>query len=307
MSRRRYKGFEEFFSYLIIKCSNDKKVCLVEDNTMIGLYQRLFLKIFPNRNIEVIPAIEIIDFIKDLKTGGKDTLEYIHHEMMKMSDLKKTKVDYLILLDPDFQLIYNEPEMLKDDNLFYLKKYCIENYLIDKKCIQLAIQLHLENLQLDELEILLEFDKWLKAILENLIELCGLFAFNYINAVRNGQSLIKKSEISMGNINYFFKAKEFKIDSAKIKEYRDLLTKKLAETNGDTINGFVDDFKLKIKDEPIRFLNGKFLFHSLYNFIRYNCDLKQITKDKRFFRNLIFGILFDNKVDELFNYIRVSS
>ncbi len=111
----------------------------------------------------------------------------------------------------------------------------------------------------------------------------------------------------MGKFNYFFKVKEFEVDSAKIKEYRDLLTKKLAKPNVDTISGFVDDFKLKIKDEPIRFLNGKFLFHSLYNYIRYKCNLKQIINDKRVFKNLIFGILFDNKVDELFNYIRVVS
>ncbi len=307
MSRRKYKGFDEFFSYLIMKCSNDKKICFVEDNNMTGIYQRLFLKIFPNKNIEIIPAIKIIDFIEELKTGGKDTLEFIHQNMLKTPARKKAKVDYLILLDPDFQLIYNEPEMLKGDNVYYLKMYCIENYFIDKKCIKLAIQIHYENLQLEELEKLIEFEKWSNLVLDNLIELCGLFAFNYLYAVRNGQSLITKSEISMKNFNYFFKTKEFELDLVKINEYRDLLTKKLAKLNGDTITSFLNDFKLKIKDDPLKFLHGKYLFHSLYNYIRYKDNIKQVTKDKRVFRNLIFGVLIDNKVDELFNYLRISS
>jgi len=306
MSRRKYKGFDEFLSYLIMKCSNNKKICFVEDNNMTGLYQRLFLKIFPNKNIEIIPAINIINFIDELRTGGKDTLEFIFENLKKTLDKKKPRVDYLILFDPDFQLIYNEPVMLKDNNVYYLKMYCIENYLIDKKCIELAIQIHFENLQIEELELLIEFDNWLNLIIDNLIELCGLFAFNYLYAVRNGISLISKREISANNVNNFFKDKNFVLDLVKIKEYRDLLNKKLTKINGEELTSFLSDFKSKIKDDPLKFLNGKYLFHSLYNYIRYKDKIKQVTKDKRFFRNLIFGVLIDNKVDELFNYIRIT-
>ncbi len=304
MSKVMYSGFKGFLSYLIIKCSQNKKICLVEDNKISGLYQRLFRKVFPNQNIEILPAILIKNYIKDLKTGGKDTLEYIHRQMIGISEQEKSNIDYLILLDPDFQLIYNKPKMLKDKYTFYLKKYCIENYLISEEAILLAIQLNLENFQLEDLKALIQFTFWEKETYNDLIELFGYFAFNYIYNFENGQSLVKKSDISMSDVSHFFKAKNYKVDPSKLKEYQKLLDNNLPVSKKQEKIKFIKNFETIIRKNPKNYISGKYLYHSLYNYIRYKCDLKNITKDKRFFRNLIFGALIDNQGEKLFGYIR---
>lgn len=127
----------------------------VEDTDQEHFYFNILQKLFPD-----------IEFDKIFPLNGKDNV--IIEAQQNLGD--KTKV-YIVDLDFDEILENKETE----DNLFYLRRYSIENYLVDKKSLYEIIRERNPKLKDSEIDLLYNYDD-LKNNWKNLLsELSSTF------------------------------------------------------------------------------------------------------------------------------------
>ncbi len=298
--------FYQFINYLSLRNHRDKIFFFIEDKNMDGIYERLFKKLFSNYKIEIFNANKICKYLTEINTGGKDALLILKSKL----NLEKTiilKINYRIIIDPDFQIYFNKPEMIEDSNTFYLRRYCFENYIIDKETILKCIQVYYSDKIMAKIKQDCQIDNWFNSILKNFGEIFSYLAFNYIYAFNEKESLVFKFEFSMKNIPVFFKHNSFKINDEKVKEYFKILKKRYLLKNPNKkekdILDFTTDFINKISHDPVKFICGKHLYHSLHLYLKKDRKLTKIPKNKNDFLNALFFSMIDNRTEDLFNFL----
>lgn len=137
----------------------------VEDTDQEHLYFNIFKSLFRN-----------LKFEKIFPLNGKKNVT----DAAKINLLNKKKI---FLVDLDFDLILEKKEFLP--NLFYLKKYSIENYLFSKHALFEIIRTKDPKLKDSDIEQLFDSSSMLEKIANSLIELCCSFI------------LIQKHEMSL--------------------------------------------------------------------------------------------------------------
>ena len=299
--------FNQFVNYLIRICHNDTIIFFVEDKDMDGIYERLFQILFSNKKINIFNSNKLSLLLKGIDHGGKDALEELHYKLSVLPIKTLKKINYKIIIDPDFQLYFNNPVLIKHKTVCYLNRYCIENYLINEKSIIKAIQSYFPEKTFLTLKKELDLEQWISEIPKTFGDLISYFAFNYIQTLNHNIAIVSRSEISTQNVPYFF-GTSYQLDNKKIKEYYKLLKSKYLVIDPihtkQEIHDFTKDFIEKVKEEPFKFVSGKYLFHSLFHYIRIERNMRIITKNKKSFMNHLFSAMIDNQSFELFNFLK---
>ncbi|MGO4501180.1 DUF4435 domain-containing protein, partial [Paenibacillus sp. 2RAB27] len=112
---------EGFLGYQVLFDSYDDLIVYIEDSKGVHIYETIINRLFGNSlTINHINAV-----------GGKKNLEEIYRESLK-NKLDKNKKACFFIADLDFDQLLNKKTII-DDNFVYLKRYSIENYLVDEK------------------------------------------------------------------------------------------------------------------------------------------------------------------------------
>lgn len=127
------------------------------------------------------------------------------------------------IVDGDLNLLCGETENLPE-NLIVLSRYCIENFLFDKVSLLQILDEEEAQQDLEDLEVALDFEKWIESTGELLRPLFCMFAVAHfldsgIKTIGNGSKSICKDE--RGNI-----------DAAKVKILCEDIHRKLSEMFG---------------------------------------------------------------------------
>ena len=170
--------FDQFVSYLIRISYKDVLIFFVEDKNMDGIYERLFQKLFLNKEIKIFNSNKLINLLKGIDRGGKDALEELHNKLIGLTSKALKKINYRIIIDPDFQLYFNNPVLIKHKRVHYLNRYCIENYLINKDSIIKAVQSYFPAKSSLIIEKEIDLEQWINELPKILGELFSYFAFN---------------------------------------------------------------------------------------------------------------------------------
>ncbi|HXD92843.1 MAG TPA: DUF4435 domain-containing protein, partial [Bacteroidia bacterium] len=128
----------------------------VEDTKQEHFYHNVLKKLFPDVKIEKIFPL-----------NGKTNV--INDAKLNITNKKK-----VYIVDLDFDHILKKTENL--NNVFYLKKYSIENYLPTKSAIYELIRVKEPKLKNQEIDALFCFDTLLNLAVNCLKELASIFA-----------------------------------------------------------------------------------------------------------------------------------
>lgn len=293
-------------NYLIHREKQDGYFIFVEDHNIDGLYDRLFTKLNSHLQFIILNSVKLAGMIMGYDNQGKEALIGILR-LIDDNTEPGVKLPIKILLDPDFQLSLKQPPLIRDDRIIYLERYCIENYIIDKSTIILTIQsLNLKMTKV-EAEQLIEYEKWLETIDDDFYTLICYFALNQKHFLETNQSLVLRSEHSMKDVNAFFEINSHIINKSKLNEYHSTMHEKLKTTNVSDprkqIKEFSESFKKILESDPIKYICGKYLYHSLYHFLRNDRGL-DIPKDGRIFLHNLFIQMVDNRSQHLLEFIQ---
>lgn len=231
-----------------LKSAGKKYVFLVEDESYNKIYCNIISKLTGKRSSEI--------FI--YTTGGKMSLI----EIFKLYHEIKEKKKIFFIADMDFEIINNYNE--KNSNFYFLEKFCIENYLFDKREINHFISL---KLKLDYEEVVSNnyYQKYIDTILELFYELHLYFYLNFHKKLG-----IKSS--SENSKKYVQHGKKIKfIPNEKLKEKIDEIKMTFEKKNG---KGTSEEEVTKIKkiveknlSSKYDFINGKYYFQLINEFI----------------------------------------
>ncbi len=306
MSGIRYT-LEQFARYLIRTSHKDGFFFLIEDKKMDGIYERLFQTLFPKNRIKIMNSTKINRLLSGLDEGGKTVLEALHYKLIGLPHKIFSRLNYKIILDGNFQLYFKKPKPIEDIHVKYLKKYCIENYLIDNESIIKTVQSYYPEKTYDELSSDLDLNKWINEIPYIFGQLFSYIAFNYDYTLRHNKCLVSRSELSVKTIPYFFKS-TYQIDPLKCKEYYKILKKKYLKYNPLGNKKDIQDFSAsyieKIEKKSVKYINGKYLVHSLHKYLKDERNVREIPNSKKTFMNLLFSTMIDNRSNQLFDFIQ---
>jgi hypothetical protein len=308
MSQNAYKSIVDYINVILRRSHRNKLQIFVEDKNLNGFYQRLFHKIYPNRIIVIYSTHDINNSIQDYDKYGKDALIDFYEEIEK-SSFKKEDLFIKIFVDPDFQLLLNKPELiLNDDILKYWERYCIENYLIDNKLMINTIQRYNLNETYEKLNNFLNFDSWITQIEDDVSELFSYFSFNYNSVEEKKDCIIQRREFSMNDRKkYLLPNPEFQLDRDIITKYFDLLKanyiKKFGNNFDTEFHRYYKEFQPKIRSNIVKYVCGKFLFESIFRFIKENEFINGIPSDLTVFKQNLLIQLTDLDIEKNFGYL----
>lgn len=188
-------GFSAEYSYaqsIFYEQFNDVDF-YVEDEEQENFYHRILVKLFPDIQLEKIFALR-----------GKPNA--IRHSIENQGDRKS-----VYLLDKDFDDLLG---VLHDQaNVFYLDRYCIENYLLEEKAIIEFVVEERPRLNRKYVERELKFNLMWDEVVKQLSKLFALF---YIVHTRNVEALKYTSQ----KPNLFLKTDgNCCVDEQKVSDY----------------------------------------------------------------------------------------
>ena len=217
----------------------------VEDDDKEYWYECILDRIFPGYAFEVNAC------------GGKSKVEEAYHWFGEnYSDCK-----CIYMCDGDFDILI-ERFRISSSNFIYLKKYEIENYIIDEKSL-LTLLIGRIHGSKKEARKLLNFNAWYNDTINSWYELM----LAYIVAQINGINDIENANI---NAERYMKGDSYIIDVDRINEYKEELNEKLKNIGKD-LNEEITKIKEKITEKSINkdeIIKGKYLLVSAKRYIR---------------------------------------
>ncbi|MBN2769860.1 MAG: DUF4435 domain-containing protein [Spirochaetes bacterium] len=223
----------------------------VEDTDSEEFYFQIFRKLFEGINIEKIFPL-----------NGKKNV--INHVKENNNDKKK-----VYIVDKDFDDLHNIKESYP--NLFYLDKFCIENYLFEKKSIIEFVVSENPILKHIHIEERYNVSQRIEDISEKLVYLKSLFF------------LVQKYQLPFENtslhIECFLKNNKTEICLNKLGLYKDKLINHIEQNNlhidlERTVREIEEDWRNKnIAGNNI---NGKYILFLLMNELKIEFELKRL-------------------------------
>ncbi|MCX7250090.1 MAG: DUF4435 domain-containing protein [Burkholderiales bacterium] len=235
----------------------------VEDIEQENLYFAILKKHFP-----------AIIFSKIFPLGGKSAV--LAHA--KNSINKKSKTKNIYIVDQDFDHLLGRVEKIK--NVFYLERYCIENYLIEADAI---------------VEVIIENNPKLKS--SDVVDTLGLVGFfDQINlSLKELFILFYAAQLfQLGIANCAIKPEKFcntksrwKIDEDRVNEYRKTI---VSEAKPPKIDPPLIDLTADIRLQSARTANsdqlvsGKYILTIIFHYVKSRYSLGSITFDSFVYR-----------------------
>lgn len=214
------------YSYDIFNLQFNEISFFVEDEYKEESYLCILRKLFPNIKFEHIYPL-----------GGKNNV--IEHASITVNENNKRSI---YIVDKDFDDILGTKKN-NMENLFYLKKYCIENYLITEEAITRYLVSSKPSINRKHIKEKIDLDLLFTKTLNNLKEIIYIYILvqKYVNSKinninknnsldtnDNGISLIPTISIS---IEKFIDCSCFNLKQEQLDSYIDEIKRKIAECN----------------------------------------------------------------------------
>lgn len=143
----------------------------VEDSSLKEFYNTLLRNILENENVSFYSIIPFHD------------KNHINHYAQVHSE-----VNYCFIVDGDFDYLFHSPPL--DPRVLQLSKYCIENYLIDGKEIEVIAQEQLYSTPIEEVRDRLQWAEFVNSISRHVRPLYKTYAVCYLlsSGIKNVKS-----------------------------------------------------------------------------------------------------------------------
>ena len=235
----------------------------VEDDEQENLYDMLFSRIFPHLNIYRIFPL-----------GGK--LSVLAHAKDPENSIPEKKSVYVV--DGDFDEIFQKQPA--PNNVFYLDRYCIENFLADEDgIVDIVIETHPRKKRSEVVDRLMIADL-IDHCIKSLTPLFRLFF------------CVQKLGLGIKNCDakpeeYSENDKLWSIDPDKLKAYQEKVAEKLEEKGkAEEFSElyFICESELSGKTHLNRLISGKFLLTQIFHYVKSKYSLGSISFDSFVYR-----------------------
>lgn len=234
-----------------------------EDQDQENLYEEIIKNLFPE-----------LKYSRVFPLHGKTSV--LTHAKQSKTDSNIKNPIYIV--DKDFDDLLGT--MINDDRIFYLDRYCIENYLLDENAlIKVLIETYPKE-KIDELKKKIDLPNFYAESMNSLRPLFKLFY------------TVQKLDLGLKNCSakpeeFTLKGKPWSIDPKKIEKYLELLktttqNKKLIPPLDDPLN----DTRTKLCDTvPSESLvSGKFIAAIMFHYIKSKYSLGAISFESFIYR-----------------------
>lgn len=235
----------------------------VEDSEQENLYYAILKKHFPTLN-----------FSKIFPLGGKSNV--LAHAKDPINKITRPKKVYIV--DQDFDHLSGAIESIK--NVFYLDRYCIENYLIEEDAI---IEVVIENnprLKSADVVLNLGLVEFLRRTESDLKELFILFYSVQLFQLGIKNCASKPEE--------FCEAKKlWEIAQARVEDYRKLVVSNAIppKANPALVDPSTDERLQPARtSNPEQLISGKFLLAVIFHYVKSKYSLGSITFESFVYR-----------------------
>lgn len=215
----------------------------VEDTNKEYEYETIFKRMFKKKyKIKKIFAV-----------GGKKKLKE------KFVELKDLKMKNIFIADGDFDRYIDKEKMIDNPYFIYLKTYNIENYFIDKRATEKFVKGKLKLLD-SEIKNKVSFNEWKTKIVSQISEL--FFYYCYVQ-----KKYPEKPTISQNTYKFIDSSSGFEIKN-EIKNYKEEVELFSNNSLKNEIGKIKRDYYNENQDNGFNLICGKFLFTSLYCYVR---------------------------------------
>lgn len=230
----------------------------VEDTEQEQFYYEILRKLFPNMRLTKIFPL-----------GGKE--EVISKARICTSDRCR-----VFLVDKDFDDILRKKVSLP--NLFYLKQYSIENYLLEHEAVHSVIVEEQPRLKISEIRGRFLVENFINERVQELVDLFTLFLVAQVILYKNC-SFPPERFVEAGN--------KYKIDQGKVDVYRKELIRQflIKQKFDDMVGTFTKKaFRSKNPSMKRRHISGKYLCYLTKNKLCSEFHLKSLTNESFCYR-----------------------
>lgn len=235
----------------------------VEDDDQENLYEEILRKTLPQ-----------VKFKKIFPLGGK--VPVLKHAANKDNEFLDKKCIYIV--DKDFDDFLGKVE--QDKRLFYLERYCIENYFLEEQAIvNVLIETYPKKKAFD-IQNQLNLPTFFTEISSVLTPLFTYFLY------------VQKLELGIKNCDckpeeYSMSSKNWCVDTIKIAQYWDQVQLEAAHQHKtQLLMESINDFKGYVDGTTNynKLISGKFLIALLFHYVKDNYKMGSITLDSFVFR-----------------------
>lgn len=234
-----------------------------EDQDQENLYEEIIKKLFPELN-----------FFRVFPLHGKPSVITHAKQSKKNNDIKNP----IYIVDKDFDDLLGT--IINDDRIFYLDRYCIENYLLDEDAlIKVLIETYPKEKK-DELKKNIDLPSFYAESMGSLRPLFKLF----YSVQKLGLGL---KNCSLKPEEFTLKGKPWSIDPTKIEKYLELLKTTTQNKNlNPPLDDPLNDIRTKICDTiPSESLvSGKFIAAIMFHYIKSKYSLGAISFESFIYR-----------------------
>jgi hypothetical protein len=259
----------------------------VEDEDQENLYFEILGRLFPGIRITQIFPL-----------GGKEAV--IRHVSDPVNQAKANKSIYIV--DKDFDDLHGKVQDI--DNLFYLSRYSVENFLIEENAVvQIAVD-STPKKKRKELEERIGFELFLQKSIPKIAPLFCLFF------------VVQHFDLGMKNCDckpeeYSKEGSAWEIDDAKVCAYnREVRAILLRDNNFESDAEYEAHMSRILSDyfQNDTNIGGKFLLALLYHYLRSRVDIGNVTRDSLCYRLARNGSLvgFSHLKEQIEAFLRSS-
>lgn len=243
----------------------------VEDADHENLYEVIFRKAFPEHRISRIFPL-----------GGKSAV--LSHAEKSTNNNKNN----IYVLDKDFDDFLGK--IVSKKNIYYLDRYCIENYLMESNAICELVVEHHPRKKRAEISNSLNVEEILNLCFVNLRELFTLFycAQLFELGIRNCGAKVEE---------FCLQGKLWLLDESKLNDYRDSI---FAACNVKAIVPPLVDHSTDTRTKTFReaphqsVISGKFVLSMVFHYIKSKYNLGSIT-----FESFVYRLAKNSSFDSL--------
>lgn len=257
-----------------------------EDSGYEAVYERLIKRVMPNIKEFAVVCL-----------GGKSKVR----AKAEISQNRKFGVPYIFIVDKDYDDLVGT--VVRHKNLYYFRKYCFENYLIDANALKsIAVETDPKNLSANKVEReLCDYGKFYEDLCGKYREITKLF----IIARKFRIPDIKSTKMSIDELLEGSSAVWPVPTNEWIQAYKDQLSANCHGRNswlqdndclsGEIDNAFVVSQKIaEINEED--HLSGKHLLWCIVRYVQNTLNIEIENDDKR---SIFLRIIDKSKFDEL--------